>query len=72
MSVRVTEVAGVKVEVRRGDRVVRRTSSQQLQPNRTTFLRLAPKNLPRGRYSLRVVAEKTGRSSSATINVRRL
>jgi len=72
VSVRVTEVAGVKVEVRRGDRVVRRTSSQQLQPNRTTFLRLAPKNLPRGRYSLRVVAEKTGRSSSATINVRRL
>lgn len=72
IAVRVREAADVAVEIRRGERLVRTVELGQLAANRTRVVTVAAGELRRGSYAFRVVASKTGASSSATLVARRL
>jgi hypothetical protein len=69
----VAERASVRIEILRGRRVVRRFRAAQRRPNVTHRLRVGAKGLPRGVYSVRLVADTgTGRRVTARLSARRL
>ena len=69
---RVRKASTVFIEVRRGDRVVRRIRVGTQAPGRIKVTRVKARGLKRGSYDFRVIAERTGATSTATLTARRL
>ena len=73
LSFRLREPAVVDVEIRRGNRVVRRIRAQNFAAGRTHKLNVSlPRSARRGEYTFTLRAEAAGRSSSATVVGRKL
>ncbi len=70
VAVRVSEEARVKIEVRRGERLIRTVEAGILPANRTRVLRVAAGRRS-GTYAFRVIAARTGKTSTATLVARR-
>ncbi len=72
VAVKLSRMATVSLEVRRGDKIVKRVAGSTVTSARTARIRISPDGLAKGRYDVRVVVREGARTETATLSARRL